>query len=56
MVNEQTLAKLFAENTSKNLQNLAEKVLLLSNHLKLSSTKFGDSKIKNDHLEVILKN
>ena len=55
MVNEATLTRLFADKTGK-LSNLAEKVMLLSNHLKLTSTKYSESFAKNAHFEVFLKN
>jgi len=44
-LNEKTLGKLFGESKNNNLQDIAEKVLLLSNQMKLTSTKYSSSKI-----------
>lgn len=44
-ITESTLHLMFAGNTSQNLEPLVDKVLLVSNHLKMSSTRFSNSKI-----------
>lgn len=49
-LNEKTVGKLLGENSSKSMENLGMKVVLISNHLKMSSTKYENSKIKNDVL------
>lgn len=56
IITDTTLSMLFADATSPNLGSLVDKVLLVSNHLKMTSTKYSNSKIKNQKLGVILGN
>lgn len=54
-INEKTLSKLFGGNSQKSMENLGMKVVLISNHLKMSTTKYENSKIKNEVLQAFVK-